>query len=63
MSLDDRLRAGLSRVAAGLEPEVDGALRDVVAAGRRRRNLYRAGIAVAVAAVVAAGVVAVPRIV
>jgi hypothetical protein len=63
MSLDDRLRAGLSRVAAGLEPEVDGALRDVVVAGRRRRNLYRAGIAVAVAAVVAAGVVAVPRIV
>jgi hypothetical protein len=63
MSLDDRLREGLPRVAAGVEPEVDGALRDVTAAGRRRRNLYRAGIAAATAAVVAAGVVAVPRVI
>jgi hypothetical protein len=63
MSLDDRLRDGLLRVAAGVEPEVDGALRDVVVAGRRRRNLYRAGIAVAAAAVVAVGAVALPRVI
>jgi hypothetical protein len=63
MSLDDRLREGLPRAAAGVEPDVDGALGGVVAAGRRRRNLYRAAIAAATAAVVAAGVVAVPRVI
>jgi hypothetical protein len=61
MSLDDRLREGLSRVAAGVEPEVDGALREVVTAGRRRRTFYRAAIAVAALAVMAAGIVVVPR--
>jgi hypothetical protein len=61
MSLDDRLREGLPRVAAGVEPEVDGALRDVVTAGRRRRNVYRAGIAVAALAVLGAGIVTIPR--
>lgn len=61
MSLDDRLREGLPRVAAGVEPEVDGSLREVVTAGRRRQNVYRAGIAVATLAVLGAGVVIVPR--
>ncbi len=60
MSLDDRLREGLPRVAAGVEPEVDGALREVVTAGRRRRNAHRAGIAVAALAVLGAGIVAIP---
>jgi hypothetical protein len=63
MSLDDRLREGLPRAAAGVEPEVNAALRDVVGAGRRRRNLYRAGVALATAAVVAVGVVAIPRVI
>jgi hypothetical protein len=62
MSLDDRLREGLPRVAAGVEPEVDGALREVVTAGRRRRNLYRAGIAAAALAVLGAGIVTIPRV-
>jgi hypothetical protein len=61
MSLDDRLREGLPRLAAGVEPEVDGALREVVSGGRRRRNLFRAGVAAAVVAVGVAGVVVIPR--
>jgi hypothetical protein len=63
MSLDDRLREGLPRAAAGVEPDVNSVLGDVVTAGRRRRNLYRAGVALATAAVVALGVVAVPRLI
>ena len=60
MSLDDRLREGLPRVAAGVEPEVDDALRHVVSAGGRRRNLFRAGMVAAALAVGAAGFVAIP---
>jgi hypothetical protein len=62
MSLDDRLREGLPRLAAGAEPDPDERLRRVVAGGRRRKALYRAGAAVAVAAVIAGAAVATPRV-
>jgi hypothetical protein len=62
MSLDDRLREGLPRLAAGAEPDPEERLRRVVSGGRRRQGLYRAGAAVAVAAVVAGAAVATPRV-
>ena len=62
MSLDDRLREGLPRLATGAEPDPEERLRRVVAGGRRRKVLYRAGAAVAVAAVVAGAAVATPRV-
>jgi hypothetical protein len=62
MSLDDRLREGLPRLAAGAEPDPEERLRRVVAGGRRRKALYRAGAAAAIAAVVAGAAVATPRV-
>jgi hypothetical protein len=62
MSLDDRLREGLPRLAAGAEPDPEERLRQVVAGGRRRKVLYRAGAALAVAAVAAGAAVAAPRV-
>ncbi|MGH2723893.1 MAG: hypothetical protein ACRDI0_06440 [Actinomycetota bacterium] len=61
MSLDDRLRDGLPRLAADADPEVDPSLRRVVSGGRRRRTLYRVGAGMAAAAVIAAAAVGVPR--
>jgi hypothetical protein len=62
MSLDDRLREGLPRLAAGAEPDPEERLRQVVAGGRRRKVLYRTGAVLAVAAVVAGAAVATPRV-
>jgi hypothetical protein len=61
MSLDDRLRDGLPRLAADVDPPVDPSLRRVVQGGRRRRTLYRVGAGLAAAAVIAAAAVGVPR--
>jgi hypothetical protein len=62
MSLDDRLREGLPRLAAGAEPDPEDRLRRVVAGGRRRKVLYRAGAALAMVAVAAGAAVAAPRV-
>jgi hypothetical protein len=62
MSLDDRLRDGLPRLAERADPDAEDALRRVVSGGRRRKVLYRTGAVVAVAAVVAGAAVATPRV-
>jgi hypothetical protein len=62
MSLDDRLKRGLPRLAAETDPDVEPALQRVVSGGRRRKMMYRAGAALAAAAVVAGAVFATPRV-
>lgn len=62
MSLDDRLRKGLPRLAAETDQDVEPALQRVVSGGRRRKMVYRAGAALAVAAVAAGAMFATPRI-
>ena len=63
MSLDDRLKRGLPRLAAETDPDVEPALQRVVSGGRRRRVIYRAGAALAAAAVVTIAALAGPRVV
>jgi hypothetical protein len=63
MSLDERLREGLPRIAEGAGEEVEPALRGVVERGRRRRTAYRIVGGLAAAAVVAGAAVATPRVV
>lgn len=62
MSLDDRLRRGLPRIADEERPDMDGALDEAVRRGRRRRILSRTGAVLAAVAVAAVAVVAVPRV-
>jgi hypothetical protein len=61
MSLDRRLREGLGRITAGIDPDVDWHLRRAVRDARRRVALRRAGAALAVAAAIIASVVLGPR--
>jgi hypothetical protein len=63
MSLDERLRRGLPRIAAEADGDVEPALRRAVSGGRRRRRVYRF-TAVTAAIVVAGGAAfAGPRVV
>lgn len=62
MSLDNRLKKGLPRLAAETDPGVEPALQRVVSGGRRRKMAYRAGAALAAAAVVAGAAFAAPRV-
>jgi hypothetical protein len=62
MTLDDRLREGIPRLAGGAEADPEPALRRAVAGGRRRRNAYRAVAAVAAVAVAAGAAFATPRV-
>lgn len=62
MSLDDRLKRGLPRLAAETDPDVEPALQRVVSGGRRRKMIDRAGAALAAAAVVAGALFATPRL-
>ena len=62
MSLDDRLKRGLPRLAAETDPDVEPALQRVVSGGRRRKMMYRAGAALAAAAVVAGAWFATPQV-
>jgi hypothetical protein len=62
MSLDDRLKRGLPRLAAETDPDVEPALHRVVSGGRRRKMMYRAGAALAAAAVVGGALFATPRV-
>jgi hypothetical protein len=62
MSLDDRLKRGLPRLAAETDPDVEPALQRVVSGGRRRKVMYRSGAALAAAAVVAGALFATPRV-
>jgi hypothetical protein len=62
MSLDDRLKRGLPRLAAETDPDVEPALQRVVSGGRRRKMMYRAGMALGAAAVVAVVAFATPRV-
>jgi hypothetical protein len=62
MSLDDRLKRDLPRLAAETDPDVEPALQRVVSGGRRRKMMYRAGAALAAAAVVAGAAFATPRV-
>jgi hypothetical protein len=61
MSLDRRLREGLGRITAGIDPDVDWHLRRAVRNARRRVALRRTGAALAVAAAIIASVVLGPR--
>lgn len=63
MSLDDRLRRGLSGLASGVDPDADEALSRVVSAGRRRRVVRRLAVAATAAAVLVAGGLVVPRLI
>lgn len=56
MSLDGRIRAGLTSDAAGLEPSTDQALGTVLERGPRRRATRTIVRSVAIAAVIAASV-------
>jgi hypothetical protein len=62
MWLDDRLKRDLSRLAAETDPDVEPALQRVVSGGRRRKMMYRAGLALGAAAVVAVAAFATPRV-
>lgn len=62
MSLDDRLKRGLPRLAAETDPDVEPALKRVVSGGRRRKMMYRVGAALAAAAVVAGALLASPLV-
>lgn len=62
MTLDDRLRESLSRLARRADADPESALRRVVTGGRRRRNVYRAGAAAAAVAVLAGAAFATPRV-
>jgi hypothetical protein len=62
MTLDDRLREGIPRLAGGAEADPEHALRRVVTGGRRRKIAHRAMAAVAVAAVAAGAALATPRV-
>jgi hypothetical protein len=61
MSLDRRLREGLGRITAGIDPDVDWHLHQAVRSARRRVALRRAGATLAVAAAIIASVVIGPR--
>ena len=61
MSIDDRLRRGLSGLVSGVDPDPDDVLDRVVAVGRRRRMVRRAAAGAAVVAIVAAAGIALPR--
>lgn len=61
MSLDRRLREGLGRITAGIDPDVDWHLGRAVRDARRRVALRRAGAALAVAAAIIVSVVLGPR--
>jgi hypothetical protein len=63
MSLDDRLKRDLPRLAAETDPDVEPALQRVVSGGRRRKMMYRAGAALAAAAVVVGAALVGPRVV
>jgi len=59
MPIDDRLRTGTHRLAADVEPDVEGRL-DAVAGGARPRPGPRAAMLVAYAAVIVLAVIVVP---
>ena len=61
MSLDRRLREGLGRIAAGIDPDVDWYLRRAVRGARRRVVLRRASAMLAAAAVIITSLVIAPR--
>jgi len=61
MSLDRRLREGLGRITAAIDPDVDWHLRRAVRDARRRVALRRASVALAAAAAIIASVVIGPR--
>lgn len=61
MSLDRRLREGLGRITAGIDPDVDWHLGRAVRDARRRVALRRAGVALAAAAAIIVSVVLGPR--
>jgi hypothetical protein len=62
MSLDRRLREGLGRIAAGIDPDVDWHLRRAVRGARRRVVLRRASATLAAAAVIITSLVIAPRV-
>jgi hypothetical protein len=62
MTLDDRLRESLPRLAGRAETDPETALRRVVSGGRRRRNAYRATAVAAAVAVAAGAALATPRV-
>jgi hypothetical protein len=61
MSLDRRLREGLERITAGIDPDIDWRLRRAMRDARRRVALRRAGATLAVAAAIIVSVVLGPR--
>jgi hypothetical protein len=63
MSLDDRLRRGLPRLAAETDPNVEPALQRVVSGGRRRKMMYRAGAAAVVVALGVGAWIVTPKVV
>ena len=63
MSLDDRLKRGLPRLAAETDPDVEPALQRVVSGGRRRKMIYRIAAVAAAVVVVGGAAFAAPRVV
>jgi hypothetical protein len=62
MSVDGRLRNGLSHDASGVDVDVEGFLGDVVSRGRRQRRLRRIGAIAATTAMIIGIVVVAPTI-
>jgi hypothetical protein len=62
MSLERRLREGVGRLTADVDPDVERHLHASLRSGRRRIVVRRAGAAVGVLAVVALAAIAVPRV-
>jgi hypothetical protein len=63
MSLDDRLKRGIPRLAAETDPDVEPALQRVVSGGRRRKTARLAVATVSVVAVAASAALATPRVI
>jgi len=62
MSVDGRLRNGLSHDASGLDVDVEGFLGDVRRLGRRRRQIHRIGAVAITTAIIIGIVVAAPML-
>jgi len=62
MSVDGRLRNGLSREAAGVDIDVDRSLEDVLTRGKRRQLVRRVGGLTIVAALIAIGAAVSPTV-
>jgi hypothetical protein len=62
MSVERRLREGLERSAAAVQPDVGGRLPEAITRGRRRRRARRAGLIAGTVAALAAIGFAVPQV-